>query len=106
LIAPIFSGQSKLVQIGCTLASPEAKPKQEEEKAPPEPKRQRKQFWWEVLETPEDSDLQAIKKAYRTMIQKYHPDRVSHLGEEFQIIAEEKTKTINGGFEDAKKRKS
>jgi hypothetical protein len=72
----------------------------------PEQQRERKLFWWEVLETSENADLPAIKKAYRTMIQKYHPDRVSHLGEEFQAIAEEKTKAINGAFEEVKKRSS
>lgn len=85
---------------------PKPDPKQEEKKSHSQPERERTQFWWEVLEIPEASDLQAIKKAYRGLLQKYHPDRVSHLGEEFQVIAEAKTKEINAAFEVAKKRRS
>lgn len=81
---------------------PAPKPKPEEKKTPPQPEPKRKKFWWEVLEVPQESDLQTIKKAYRAIVQKYHPDRVSHLGEEFQTIAEEKTKAINAAFEEAK----
>jgi len=35
-----------------------------------------------------------VKKAYRQLLAKYHPDKVDHLGEEFKDIAEEKTKAI------------
>jgi len=30
---------------------------------------------------------------------KYHPDKVSHLGEEFQQIAKEKSQEINRAYE-------
>jgi DnaJ-domain-containing protein 1 len=84
--------------------SPDPKPKQKQkESPPPKPEPKRKRLWWEVLEVSEDADQATIKKAYRSLIQKYHPDRVSHLGEEFQVIAEEKTKEINGAFDTAKK---
>jgi hypothetical protein len=36
-----------------------------------------------------------IKRAYREMLGKYHPDRVQHLGEEFREMAAQRTKTIN-----------
>ncbi len=36
-----------------------------------------------------------IKRAYRKLSMKYHPDKVRHLGDEFQKIAEEKMKEIN-----------
>jgi DnaJ-domain-containing protein 1 len=84
---------------------PDPAPKQEEP-PPPKPKPKRTRFWWEVLEVSEHADQATIKKAYRTLIQKYHPDRVSHLGEEFQVIAEEKTKELNGAFDTAKKKRS
>lgn len=36
-----------------------------------------------------------IKRAYREMLGKYHPDRVQHLGEEFREMAARKAKAIN-----------
>lgn len=41
---------------------------------------------------------QEIIDAYKRLIAKYHPDKVSHLGEEFQRYAEKKTKDINKAF--------
>ena len=43
-----------------------------------------------------------IKAAYREMMSKYHPDKVAHLGEEFQEIAKAKTKAINQAYETLK----
>jgi len=40
-----------------------------------------------------------IKKKYRELIRKYHPDNVERLGEEFREIAHEKTKEINAAYE-------
>ena len=40
-----------------------------------------------------------IKVAYRRMLAKYHPDKVSHLGEEFQKIAHEKALDIQKAYE-------
>ncbi|MBU1566865.1 MAG: J domain-containing protein [Proteobacteria bacterium] len=44
------------------------------------------------------SSFEEIRKAYRVHIAKYHPDKVSHLGEEFRNLAEHKTKEINIAF--------
>ena len=33
------------------------------------------------------------------MANHYHPDKVSHLGEEFQLLAEKKFKAINEAYE-------
>ena len=43
--------------------------------------------------------LAEIKKAYRRMVVQYHPDKVAHLGQEFQRVAEEKMKEINVAYE-------
>ena len=43
-----------------------------------------------------------IKAAYREMISKYHPDKVAHLGEEFQEIAKARAKAINQAYETLK----
>ena len=37
------------------------------------------------------------------MAAKYHPDKVHHLGEEFQKMAEEKFKTLNDAYGQIKK---
>lgn len=40
-----------------------------------------------------------VKSAYREMLAKYHPDKVSHLGEEFQKMAHEKALDIQKAYE-------
>jgi len=44
-----------------------------------------------------------VKKAYRQMAVKYHPDKVSHLGEEFQKVAHEKFQKVSEAYERIKK---
>jgi uncharacterized C2H2 Zn-finger protein len=44
------------------------------------------------------ASLDEAKKAYRTIITQYHPDKVSHLGIEFQRLAESKTKELNEAY--------
>ena len=40
-----------------------------------------------------------IKKAYRKLAVKYHPDKVQHLGKEFQELAHERFTAINKAYE-------
>ncbi len=40
-----------------------------------------------------------IKKAYRKMATKYHPDKVAHLGEDLRLMAEEKFKAVNAAYQ-------
>ncbi len=40
-----------------------------------------------------------LKKCYRDLVAKYHPDKVQHLGAEFQDMAEQKAKLINEAYE-------
>lgn len=35
-----------------------------------------------------------VKRAYRELLAKYHPDKVNHLGDEFKSIAEVRTREI------------
>jgi DnaJ like chaperone protein len=60
--------------------------------------------YYAVLGLEPGADMEAIKKAYRTLSMKYHPDKVVHLGEEFRRVAEEKMKEINVAYEYFKKR--
>lgn len=40
-----------------------------------------------------------IKAAYRRLAAKYHPDKVQHLGKEFQKLAEERFKEIQQAYD-------
>ena len=44
---------------------------------------------------PADASQEQIRNIYYEMLKKYHPDKLAHLGQEFQIIAEQKTKELN-----------
>ncbi|GAB4324078.1 MAG: J domain-containing protein [Bacteroidales bacterium] len=52
-----------------------------------------------ILEITPDANEEEIKKAYRKMAMKYHPDRVSHLGEEFQNAAKEKFQKVQEAYD-------
>jgi hypothetical protein len=57
--------------------------------------------WHQVLNLTPDSPLSEIRKSYRRLIQKYHPDKVADLGTELVQLAEQKTKEINSAYERA-----
>jgi len=58
---------------------------------------------YKILEiTPSVTDVE-LKKAYRKMASKYHPDKVTHLGNELKNMAEEKFKAVNGAYQSIKK---
>jgi DnaJ like chaperone protein len=60
---------------------------------------------YKILEiTPHASD-EEVKKAYRRMALKYHPDKVSHLGEEVQKAAKEKFQKVQEAYENIKKKR-
>ena len=44
-----------------------------------------------------------VKKTYRKMAAKYHPDKVAHLGEDLKNLAEEKFKALNDAYQNIKK---
>src|SRR5262249_34267225 len=43
--------------------------------------------FYELLSVPRDASTDDIKKAFRREIARYHPDKVQHLGQEFQDLA-------------------
>jgi predicted lipid-binding transport protein (Tim44 family) len=53
----------------------------------------------EILNLPPDADQEAIKAAYRKLANQYHPDKVSHLGKEFQDLAEQRFKEIQEAYQ-------
>ena len=54
---------------------------------------------YRILEITPDATNDDVKKAYRKMAVKYHPDKVATLGEDVQKAAEEKFKAISQAYE-------
>ena len=54
---------------------------------------------YRILEISPDATNDEVKKAYRKMAVKYHPDKVATLGEDVQKAAEEKFKAISQAYE-------
>ena len=55
-----------------------------------------------ILEIDSSVTNDETRKAYRKMAKKYHPDKVMHLGEELQELAEEKFKAVNKAYKEIK----
>jgi len=58
---------------------------------------------YKILEVEPSATNEEVKKAYRKMAIKYHPDKVSYLGEEFKNSANEKFKKVNEAYDKIKK---
>ena len=58
---------------------------------------------YKVLEITKSATVSEIKKAYRKMAKKYHPDKVIHLGKEHQEGAEEKFRQVQAAYEQIQK---
>jgi DnaJ like chaperone protein len=59
---------------------------------------------WAVLGLARGATSEEIKKAYRELAGKYHPDKVAHLGDEFKVLAEERFKKVQAAYEELKDR--
>jgi len=60
---------------------------------------------YKILEITPDASDSEVKKAYHKMAIKYHPDKVSHLGEEVRNAAEDKFQKLNAAYDEIKKRR-
>jgi DnaJ like chaperone protein len=58
---------------------------------------------YKILEISKSASVEEIKKAYRKMAKKYHPDKVVHLGKEHQEGAEEKFRQVQKAYEQLQK---
>ena len=56
-----------------------------------------------ILQISKDASDEEVKKAYKRMCIKYHPDKVASLGEQAQQAAKEKFQEINNAYEKIKK---
>jgi DnaJ like chaperone protein len=59
---------------------------------------------YRVLGIERNASEDEIKRAYRQLANKYHPDKVYHLGEEFKKLAEQRFKEIEEAYRILKKR--
>ncbi|KAB1066879.1 DnaJ domain-containing protein [Tamlana haliotis] len=58
---------------------------------------------YKILEIEKSASVDEIKKAYRKMAKKYHPDKVIHLGPAHQKGAEEKFRQVQKAYEQIQK---
>jgi DnaJ like chaperone protein len=61
---------------------------------------------YKILEIDPSCTNDDVKKAYRRMAMKYHPDKVSHLGDDFRKTADEKFKKVNEAYNRIKKERN
>jgi hypothetical protein len=54
--------------------------------------------YYELLDVAPDASADEIKRAFRREIAKYHPDKVQHLGAEFQEIAAHKAAALTQAY--------
>lgn len=60
---------------------------------------------YKILEIEPTATDEEVKKAFKKMAIKYHPDKVSHLGEDVQKAAEEKFQKLNSAYNEVKKQR-
>ena len=58
---------------------------------------------YQILEISPDASDDEVKKAYRSLAKKYHPDRVAHLGDDMRKAAEEKFSRLSQAYDNIRK---
>lgn len=54
--------------------------------------------YYELLEIARDAPADEVKKSFRAQIAKYHPDKVHHLGKEFQAMAADRAAELTEAY--------
>ena len=57
--------------------------------------------WHLTLGIAPDATPDQIRSAYRSLMPQYHPDKVAHLGQELQDLAQRKSTQINLAYQQA-----
>ncbi|MGB0886554.1 MAG: TerB family tellurite resistance protein [Vicingaceae bacterium] len=60
---------------------------------------------YKILEIDKNATNEEVKKAYRKMAVKYHPDKVSHMGEEYKESAKQKFQKMKDAYDTIKKQR-
>jgi DnaJ like chaperone protein len=60
---------------------------------------------YKILEIDKNATDEELKKAYRKMAVKYHPDKVSHMGEEYKESAKQKFQKMKDAYVSIKKQR-
>ncbi len=55
---------------------------------------------YSVLGVGRDASPEEIKRAFRRLANKYHPDKVGHMGDEFRELAERRFKEIQEAYQE------
>src|SRR5689334_20216103 len=64
-----------------------------------QPEREAIPAWHETLQVAPDASIDEIRRAYRSLMSQYHPDKVASLGPELRELCERKTKEINTAYD-------
>jgi curved DNA-binding protein CbpA len=54
--------------------------------------------YYELLEIAPDSPAEEVKRSFRAQIARYHPDKVQHLGKEFQSMAADRAAELTEAY--------
>ncbi len=57
--------------------------------------------WDMVLNVAPEASVDDIRKAYKSLMSQYHPDKVASLGDELKALAEQKSKEITRAYREA-----
>ena len=55
---------------------------------------------YQILEIERGASQETIKRAFRQLAGKYHPDKVEYLGDEFKVLADKRFKEIQRAYEE------
>ncbi|HHT61425.1 MAG: molecular chaperone DjiA [Paludibacteraceae bacterium] len=69
-------------------------------------KQEDKNWAYKVLEIEPNASNEEVKKAYRRMAMKFHPDKLNTMGEEVKKSATEKFKKVNDAYQTIKKERN
>ena len=86
-----------------TEPGPQAAPPPPEPEPPPAPAPVEARDPFTVLGVAQGCSAEELKKAFRGLVVLYHPDKVAHLGHEFQELAERKTRELTVAYDAAQR---